>query len=522
MTESKNAIVVGAGHNGLCCAAYLAKAGYDVVVLEAADSVGGTADTREFAPGFRASGCAQFVTGLSAEVVRDLDLERHGLSFSERSLATIALAENGETVRIDGDALDGAVSERDRSKHAEFRRQVDRFAGLLGRYLKKSPPKLANNDARDKLTLAQLGLDIRRLGRDDMRDFLRVIAINSYDWLNEFYDNDLIKGAYALDSVLGGRIGPRSPTTVFTLLYRFAGDAGPSRGAFGQPDGGMGSVSNAFLGAAESAGAQVRTGSPVEEIIVEHGKVTGVRLAGGEVIRSLTVVSGADPKTTLLSLVGARHLETGFTRRVANYRTRGNAAKINLALSAMPGFNGVAESDLGERLVIAPDMDYVERAFNPAKYGEYSPEPVLEIQMPSVRDLTLAPAGQHVLSATVQYAPYDLRADWDDDSRGAFFETVVTTLERYAPGIRELILDQEMLTPLDIEEHYRISGGHWHHGELVLDQFLFVRPVVGAAQYAMPVDGLYLCGAGAHPGGGVTGLPGRNAAKTILAAGSSR
>ena len=519
MTDIRNAIVVGAGHNGLVCATYLARAGYDVVVFEAAAGPGGAADTREFTPGFRASGCAQFVTGLSSDIANELALAGHGLRYSAESVATIALAENGEHIRFDGDQLSGALSDRDLDAHVEFQRVTRKFGGLLARYLAKTPPKLVNNSTQDKLTLAQLGFDLRRLGRDDMSDFLRVIAINCYDWLNEYYDSDLVKGAIALDAVLGNHVGPRSPNTVFTWLYRAAGGRAPG---FAQPAGGMGTVGVALAAAARAAGVRIRTGEPVAEIIVEHGTVTGVRLANGEVVRSLNVVSNADPKTTLLELVGARHLETGFTRRISNYRSFGNAARLHLALKSLPSINGVNTESLGERFVIAPDMDYVERAFNPAKYGEFSPEPVIEAQLPSVNDATLAPTGQHVLSATVQYAPYRLKSGWDEHDREAFYETVIATLERYAPEIRNLVIDAELLTPVDIESEYRVFGGHWNHGELTLDQFLFVRPVVGAAQYAMPVDGLYLCGAGAHPGGGITGLPGRNAARQIIAAGKSK
>jgi len=278
----------------------------------------------------------------------------------------------------------------------------------------------------------------------------------------------------------------------------------------------MGSVSDELARVARDAGVTIRTGMPVKRIIVENGRVTGVETESGERFDSLTVVSNADPKRTMMTLVGARHMETGFTRRIHHMRARGNAAKLHLALDGLPDIPGMDKKEFGERIVIAPTEDYVERAFNPAKYGESSPDPVLEITFPSFRDESLAPTGKHVLSAIVQYAPYERKGGWTDEARAEFESATIRVLERYMPDIAERITASELLTPADIEREFHITGGHWHHGELTLDQFLFTRPVCGAAQYRMPVDGLYLCGAGAHPGGGVSGAAGRNAARAIL------
>jgi phytoene dehydrogenase-like protein len=255
---------------------------------------------------------------------------------------------------------------------------------------------------------------------------------------------------------------------------------------------------------------------PVKRIVIDNGRVTGVETQNGETFTSFTVVSNADPKSTLSCLVGARNLETGFARRIHKLRSRGNAAKLHLALDGLPTIKGLDKKDFGQRIVIAGDEHYVERAFNPAKYGESSPEPVIEMTFPSVRDETLAPTGKHVMSAVVQYAPHGLKGGWSEDAKAAFQKTVVETIARYAPDIEQRISASELLTPADIESQFHITGGHWHHAELTLDQFLFVRPVAGAAQYRMPIDGLWLCGAGAHPGGGVSGAAGRNAARTIL------
>ncbi len=512
----QDVVVIGAGHNGLACAAYLARAGRDVLVLEAARGVGGGAATREFTEGYRVSGCAHLLYQLQPEVTEELQLEKFGLRLAADNLPTVALARDGHHVKLSGASLDGRVTDRDQAGLAEFHARMSRFAALLRPYLNKRPPLLVNSDSTDKMTLAKLGLDIRRLGRAEMREFLRLIGINIYDVLNEYFDTELVKGALALDAVLGTHLGPRSPNTVLTYLYRLSGSLGGVQGAIGLPAGGMGTVADAFAGAARAAGVTVRTGEPVRAIRVESGRVVGVELESGESIEARTVVSGADPKTTVLKLLGARHVETGFTRRIHNLRARGNAAKLHLALDSLPAFTNVAADSLRGRLVIAPDMDYVERAFNPAKYGQWSEAPVVEITIPSVSDPSLAPSGGHVLSAVVQYAPYRLDGGWSEDQSGVFRDLVIDTIAEHAPHIREHIVAAELLSPADIERIYRVSGGHWHHGELALDQFLFTRPVPGAAQYALPVEGLWLCGAGAHPGGGVMGAAGRNAAAEIL------
>jgi phytoene dehydrogenase-like protein len=345
-----------------------------------------------------------------------------------------------------------------------------------------------------------------------MREFLRLIGMNIHDEVTERFESGLLKGALSLDAVLGTHLGPRSPNTIMTYLYRMAGNAGRLAIAAG----GMGTVSEALAQAARSNGVTIRTGMPVQQVMVDNGRVTGVQTKSGESFSSMTVISNADPKTTLLNLVGARHVETGFARRINNIRMQGNAAKLHLALDGLPAVQGLEKKDFAARLLIAPDEHYVERAFNPAKYGETSPEPVLEISIPSFRDSSLAPTGKHVLSAIVQYAPYKLKKGWDKAARDAFKEAAVRKITEYMPDIGARITAIELLTPVDIEREFHIGGGHWHHGELTLDQFMFVRPVAGAAQYAMPLDGLFLCSAGTHPGGGVSGAAGRNAARAIL------
>ncbi len=509
MTEKYDAIVVGGGHNGLVCAALLAQSGKLVLVLEANEQVGGAAVTREFADGYSVSACAHLLYQLQPSVRKDLKLNP---KLATDNMATIVLGEGGEHVRLTGNKVSG-VNANDADSYRDFHKRMTRFADLLRTFLNKTPPRLGTREFKDLSTLAQLGFDIRRLGKAEMREFLRLIGMNIHDELDERFESPLLKGAISLDAVLGTHLGPRSPSTILTYLYRLAGD----HGRVALPAGGMGSISDELAHVARSAGVTIRTGTPVARIVVENGRVTGVETADGERFSSLTVVSNADPKRTIMELVGARHVEAGFTHRIHHLRMRGNAAKLHLALDGLPTIDGLSKKDFAERILVAPDEHYVERAFNPAKYGESSPDPVVEMTFPSFRDPTLAPTGKHVMSAVVQYAPYALKGGWTDAARSAFEAATIRAIERYAPDIAQRITASELLTPADIEREFHITGGHWHHGELALDQFLFVRPVCGAAQYQMPLDGLYLCGAGAHPGGGVSGAAGRNAARAILA-----
>jgi phytoene dehydrogenase-like protein len=518
MTDARRVVVVGAGHNGLVCAAYLAKAGRDVVVVEAGEAIGGAAITREFAPGFRVSAVAHLLEVLDAGIEGDLDLRSEGLRFIQRDLKTVALARDGRHLSLVGDLIIGeGVNEPDRNALAEYRGRMERFAELLTRIYDRRPARLAGGGGREIFAAAQLGLDIRRLGTADMREFMRIAGINIFDVLEETFEHPLLKGALSLDGVLGAHLGPRSNNSVLHVLHRLTGSR---PGARSLPEGGMGAVTAAMADAARARGAAIRTGSPVSRILLDKGRAAGVELSGGEQIAAAAVVSSADPRTTFLELVGAPWLDAGFAHSVARIRMHGDAAKLHLALDGPPQFTGLDAALLGERLVIAPDLDYVERAFNHAKYGEYSPAPVFEIVLPSVHDATLAPKGQHVLSAVVQYAPYELREGWQS-ARDTFMNRAIDLLAEYAPGLRGQIVAAELLTPADIEKEFRMSGGHWHHGELALDQFLMLRPVPTASQYATPVPGLYLCGAGCHPGGGVMGRAGRNAATEILAAGAS-
>jgi phytoene dehydrogenase-like protein len=505
-------IVIGGGHNGLVCAAKLARAGRKVLVLEARSHVGGAALTREFAPGFKVSACAHLAHQIPAELMGELKLDSHGLKWAAQGMPTTVLAEEGAALRI-GAGLTGA----DAAAYAAYSAQMGRFAQALIPLLGRVPPRLGTSDWRDLRALLGIGWQIRKLGKRDMRELLRIGGMNVYDLLEENFESAALKGALGFDAVLGTNFGPRSPGTVLTLLYRLAAQAAGGAAALSQPVGGMGSLCDALARSATASGAEIRTGVPVARILVENDRASGVELESGERIAAGTVVSSADPKTTFLRLLGAAHLDTGFVRRVHHMRARGLAAKLHLALDAAPRFNGIDAAALGGRLLIAPSLTYLERAFNHAKYGEYSAAPAMEITVPTINDASLADSGKHVLSAIVQYVPYELKDGWqNNDNSRRFFDLCTATLERHAPGLTASIVGGELLTPADIETEFRIAGGHWHHGELAFDQFFMVRPVPGAAQHRTPLAGLYLCGAGCHPGGGVMGVPGRNAAQQIL------
>jgi phytoene dehydrogenase-like protein len=510
------AIVIGGGHNGLVCAATLARGGRSVLVLEAGTQVGGAAVTREFAPGFRVSAGAHLLHLMPADLLRELQLGSHGLQWAAEGMPTTALVPGGARLCLTAEGAEHGLSAADAQAYAAYTARMRRFAAALVPMFSRVPPRLGTEGWADQLALLRIGWQIRKLGRRDMRELLRIGGMNVYDLLEENFESAALKGALGFDAVLGANFGPRSPGTVLTLLYRLAAESAAGASGLSQPKGGMGALCDALARAASAAGAAIRIGAPVASILVEGDRASGVVLESGESISAQNVISSADPKTTFLRLLGPRYLDTGFVRRVKHLRSRGLVAKLHLALNRAPSFSGVSEACLRGRLLAAPSLQHIEHAYNHAKYGEFSAAPVMEITVPTVNDPTLAPPGQHVLSAIVQYAPYALKEGWES-GRQRFTDTALDTLERFAPGLRSSIIGAELLTPADMEQEFRISGGHWHHGDLAFDQFLMVRPVPGAAQYRTPLEGLFLCGAGCHPGGGVMGVAGRNAARQVLA-----
>ncbi len=517
MNKQFDTIIIGGGHNGLVCAAYLARAGQKVCLLEAADKVGGAAVTDTFMDGFRISSGAQFLNQLHPEIVKDLKLESHGLAMAASDIDTIALSPNGEHMTIGRQSVSGGgISDEDKAAYSSFMARMSDYAGTLAHLIDLPPIDIFNPDWDDKKGAMKLGIKLRfGLGKEKMQEFLRIIGINMFDVLTDEFDSDLLKGALSFDAVLGTHAGPRTLGSVLTYLYRIAIGNKTNRGAVSIPKGGMGAVSDALAKACVAAGVDVRTSARVGSVLVENCRVSGVTLDTGEVINAHRVASNADPKATVFNLVGPRHFEADFVKGIDNLRVKGTAAKLHLALKDLPEFTGLEAEQLKGRMVIAPSANAVERAFNHAKYGEVSPEPMMEFSIPSISDDSLTDGG-HVLNATVQYAPYHLKGGWTEAAKNDFMAAAITRLEAFAPDIRKHILVSEMLTPADIEARFGMAGGHWSHGEMALDQMLMMRPTPGAARYSLPLDGMYLCGAGAHPGGGVMGAAGRNAAKVIL------
>ena len=514
MTERYDAIVIGGGHNGLICATYLARAGLKTIVLEALPRVGGAAVTEEFAPGFRVSSGAHLLYGLPSKIVRDLKLK---LPLAARDLPTISLNHDGPHVTLSRNGLQGdEVSSHDQDAYKKFQKQIRTYARALAPVLTNPPPGMKAPSSSDIGLLAHLGFNLRgRLGKRAMQDLLRIIGSNIFDLVQDELSNDLVKGAVALDGVLGHAMGPRTPGTVLTYLYRCALGEASAKSLQGIPIGGMGALSAQLRAAAEKAGATIRTEIRASDITVENGRVSGIQTKEGEQISAKHVISNADPKSTLSSLLGAQHLEAQFANRLSHLRGTGITAKLHLALSELPALQSGTPEDMAGRMIIAPTPEAVERAFNPTKYGGLAEWPPMEITVPSLHDQGLAPEGQHVMSAMIQYAPYTLKDGWSDQKESVR-DHLVRQLSVYFPNLREVILHAELLTPVDIEQRFGNFQGQWHQAEMAMDQMLMMRPTYGAAQYRTPVEGLYLCGAGSHPGGGLTGYPGRNAAKAVL------
>jgi len=514
MTKIYDIIIIGGGHNGLVCAAYLAKAGKKVCVLESHDQVGGAAITSELSYGKKVSTCATFLNQLNSTVTKDLNLASHGLKMAAENVSTIALDKKGDHLTLTKENIRGlGISEVDKITYAKFMETMREYASTLNFLMDIPPIDIFKPDWSDKMAAIRLGWKLRLgLGADKMSEFLRQIGMNIFDVLDDEFENDHLKGALSFDAVLGTHTGPRSPGSVFTYLYRLAsGDSG----ALHIPEGGMGAVTTAIATSAKAFGAEIITEAKVANVNVENCRVTGVTLENNEIYYADNIASNADPKTTVMDIVGARHFEADFVKRIDIVRMRGTTAKLNISLSGVPKFKGLEEADLKGRLVIAPTHVDVERAFNHVKYGECSDHPSMEISIPSLVDNTLCEKG-HVLTATIQYAPYDLKGGWTEGSKAAFLEKCIDKIEEYAPGIRDNIEHAELLTPLDLEKRFGMTGGNWHHGELTLDQMMMLRPAPEASRYALPLTGMYLCGAGAHPGGGVMGAAGRNAAGIIL------
>ena len=524
MASHNDIIIIGAGHNGLVTACYLAKAGLKPLVLERRAVAGGACVTEEFHPGFRASTLAASAGPLSSQVVKELHLERHGLEFIKPTVRVFAPHANGQSICIYEDAKRTAdslthVSAKDAKNYPEFVSTFARIGRALSPLLRMTPPDIDQLSKGELWGLGKLGLAIRGLGKKDEYRLLRYGPMAVADLAAEWFETELLQAIVAARGIFGAFAGPWSAGTSAALLLQAATDEHAIAPAT-FVKGGMGALSQTLAELATRSGAEIRTNAEVASVSVRDGKAMGVVLTNGEEIQGRAVISNADPRNTFLKLVDPAEFDPSFLNKIRNYRAHGTVAKIHLALSVLPQFPALTNEDstekLSGRIHIAPDIDYLERAFDAAKYGDMSPEPYMDVTIPTLTDQTLAPAGSHVMSIHAQFAPYHLKeGDWKS-RREEVGDTVVNVLSDYAPHLKESIAGRQVITPLDLEETYGLSGGQIHHGEMSVDQLFAFRPLIGWARYRTPIEGLYLCGAGTHPGGGVTGTPGANASREII------
>jgi phytoene dehydrogenase-like protein len=514
-SERERVVIIGAGHNGLVAACYLAKAGLAPLVLERREVVGGIAVTEEFHRGFLCPTVLHSAGPFLPKIAGDLQLEKHGLSMIQSDVRVLALDPNGRALRIYEDSARTAMelsrlSTQDGKNYPAFHSSLERLGRALAPVLSMTPPDVDDLGTADYLNLGKLGLNFRSLDKKDAYRLLRWGPMAVADLVAEWFETDLLRATIAARGIFGAFAGPWSAGTSVGLLLQAAMD-GHAVNPASIPRGGVGAITEALARACSAAGATIRTGVAVASVRVKDRETTGVVLTNGEEIAARAVISSADPKHTLLKLVDSMDLDPDFLTKIRNYRCTGSAAKVNLALAGLPGFTEIAE-----RIHIGPGIDYLERAFDAAKYGEFSSEPYMDVAIPSLSDPSLAPKGAHVMSIHVQYAPYQLKnGDWNSQ-REKFGDAVVKALSVYAPNLPELIVHRQVLTPLDLEETYGLTGGHIFHGEHALGQLFTFRPLIGWAQYRTPIKGLYLCGAGTHPGGGITGASGANASREIL------
>jgi len=523
--QSFDVIIIGAGHNGLVTAAYLAKAGKKVLVLERREIIGGIAATEEIFPGFKFSTCAHLAGSFSTEIIAELDLKRHGLEILPLDPLLFAPSPDGNSLLIPPDSSKageeiGRHSKNDAGKYLAFCSRLKNLSTFLRYLYGLTLPDKANLASFNPAELVKLAWKFHGLGKKDGYEFLRILPMSVSDLLSEWFENDLLKASLAASGILGSFVGPRQQGTAFNLLHHQIGESNGALRTAGFVRGGIGQLPQALARAAQQFGSNIRPDADVARIVTKDGAATGVVLQTGEEIEARIVISNADVKRTFLNLLEPTYLDPRFLLQVQNIRARGTVAKINLALDELPKFNCAKDhqgpASLGGVIHIGPTPDYLERASDDAKYGRFSTEPFLEITIPTITDPSLAPAGKHVMSVWMQYAPYQLRNTNWHEQREALGETVVNLIEDYAPGFKNLILHRQVLTPLDLEQHYGLTGGHLYHAEMSLDQTFFMRPVPGWSRYHTPIENLFLCGSGAHPGGGITGLPGYYAAKEIL------
>jgi len=522
MPKKYDVIVIGGGHNGLVNAAYLARRGKKVLVLERRHVLGGAAVTEEIVPGFEFSVFSYVVSLLRPEIIRDLDLPRHGLEILPLDGTITPMPDGNYLWRVN----DHAQTRRELQRHSKLDTEAyDDFAQsmvAMCRFVKPIlgmvPPDPTSLDPRDWKKLASLGKRFQSLAAEDKYNLVQLMTMSAADFLDQWFETDVLKATMSASGIIGTFLGIRSPGTAYVLLHHYMGEIDGAFRSWGFSRGGTGAISNAIGAAAREAGAEIRTEAPVARILVKRGAAQGVVLESGEEIHADAVSSSVDPNLTFLKMIESRELPDDFIEEVRRYKYRGSSGKVNLALDALPDFKCLPGPGrhLRGAISISPSTEYLERAYDQAKYGEFSLRPYIDMVIPSLTDPSVAPPGKHVMSCFVQYAPYQLSKGTWDEQRDAFGDAVIETISEYAPNLKSIIAGKQVITPLDIERQTGLTEGNIFQGELSLEQLFFLRPVAGWARYRTPIRKLYMCGSATHPGGGVMGAPGRLAALEIL------
>lgn len=521
MPKSYDAIIIGGGHNGLTTAAYLAKAGKKVLVLERRHILGGAAVTEELYPGFKFSVCSYVVSLLRPEVIRELELAKHGLHIIPLDCSFMPM-ENGDYLAMWPDAASTREELARHSKHdadiyPEFANLMYNMGFAVKPILNTVPPDPLAPGLDGARALLDLLKHANSLDRKSFYYLTKLMTMSASDFLDEWFESDIIKAGFSVSSIIGTMLGPKSPGTAYVLLHHYMGELDGAFTAWGFQKGGTGAVSEAIASAARSYGAETRCNAPVSHVILKNDQAVGVVLESGEEIYASKVISACDPRLTFMKFIGENNLPTDFAQSIRNFKFRGSSGKVNLALDSLPTYTALPSPSLLQGVIdISPSMDFLERAYDDAKYGSFSRRPLLDTIIPSVIDPSMAPPGKHVMSLFVQYAPYKIDGGWNDAQREAFGDAVINTLAEFAPDIKEKIIYKQVLTPLDLEQQFGLSEGNIFHGELTLDQLFFLRPAPGWANYRTPIRHYYQCGSGTHPGGGITAGPGRLAAMEIL------
>lgn len=517
-----DAIVIGGGHNGLVNAAYLARAGKRVLVLERRHLVGGATVTEEIYPGFKYSVCSYVVSLLRPEIIRELDLPSHGLEILPLN-STVTPLPNGDYLArwADHDHTRRELyrhSARDAEAYDDYGKLMYHLAFAVKPIMAMVPPDPTSLSPKDLRGLLKLGRHFRSLGEERFHALFKLMTMSASDFLDEWFETEPLKATMSASGIIGTFLGPRSPGTAYVLLHHYMGEIDGAFRAWGFARGGTGAIAEAIAGAARRFGAEIRTEAGVARVTVKNGRATGVVLESGDEISARIVVSGLDPKRTFLKLIEADQLPTDFVDSIRRFKIRGSSGKVNLSLSELPNFTCLPGEGphLRGAISISPSVDYLERAYDDAKYGDFSRRPYMDIIIPSMIDPGMAPPGKHVMSIFVQYAPSDLKGGWDETRREAFGDAVIDTLAQYAPNLPGAILHRQVLTPWDMERDIGLTQGNIFHGELSLHQLFFLRPAPSWADYRTPLENFYQCGSGTHPGGGISGASGRLAALTVL------